>query len=492
MRASREVELYTYPIPWDVINISSAERAAYEAIMREPLDPQYAYTGASTSLFRHLPNVMRPASALQGDGRTRATTTLYLLPLSPWPLCFVAEEALRRFTRIKWSADRYLKLGMTHTPVERIMDSARLSSRNRMTAAATYPRTDFFNRTRHTCAAYERAVEWVIAQPTWRRAPERHLWVYEFPHYYRAALQTELRFRGCAETLYAKVALGVFLTQEDRLPDWAEARAQHRLVLLPFYSPPFFEFDAGRGSSDGGGLEHPEYKDLTVVESSGNGVSCHRFDTGVGGLPKGTSWGCHDAALKHANSVRDAAKFAVSHLTGGSLMSPMKRAEHYNTSALQLKAALYNRSTFCLVPPGDSAITPRISSFIAALCIPVFTFSREFLPFTEMVPWGNISLTVNPFDLLRYQTGHTAALKGKRAMPDNPLEFLRRIPRDEVRRMQRALLDARRHLLYRNDVEGPSAVHSVARELEGAFGECRGRGPGRGPRPQSIPAPGPC
>ena len=483
MHGPRDVDLYTYPIPWDVINISSAARAAYEAIMREPLDPQYAYTGASTSLFRQLPSVMRPASALQGDGRTRAATTLYLLPLSPWPLCFVSDESLRRFTRIKWSADRYLKLSATNTPVERVMDTARLSSRNRMTAAGTYPRTDFFNRTRHTCAAYDRAVEWVVAQPTWRRAPERHLWVYEFPHYYRAALQTELQYRGCAETLYAKVALGVFLTQEDRLPDWAEARAQHLLVLVPFYSPPFFEFDAGR---DGGGLERLEFKDVTVVESSGHGVSCHRFDSGVVGLPKGTAWGCHDAALKQANPVRDAAKFAVSHLPGGSLMSPLKRAEHYNTSALQIKAALYNRSTFCLVPPGDSAITPRISSFIAALCIPVFTFSRQFLPFTGQVPWGNISLAINPYDLLRYQIGHNAALKGKRAMPDNPLEFLRRIPRDEVRRMQRALLDARRHLLYRDDAEGPSAVHTVARELEAAFGGSRGRGQGRGSRPQAC------
>ena len=332
--AHGRVHLHTYPIPWDVMNVSAQQRADYEMLMQESLVPEFAYLGASTSLTRQLPRVLaqRPSSKDQ-------SRALFFLPLSPWPICFVTEPELRRMVRVAWKPGQTEGTwhGVTSRPppVERVMDAARFSSRGRMRTTGMYPRTATFNSTTHTCTAYERAVRWTFEQPTWQRAPERHLWIYEFPHFLRGALLIEQRAKGCAESLHGKMALGIVLAQEDRLKDWREARAQHHLIVIPFYSPSFFEFDVGRATLEA-------HKDVLATESSGRGVSCHRFDHGVAGV-----FSCADDGMNNPNGVRNAVRLATAAL--GEVLSPASRAEHYNVSFLHRKAALYNRSKFCIV-----------------------------------------------------------------------------------------------------------------------------------------------
>ena len=155
-------------------------------------------------------------------------------------------------------------------------------------------------------------------------------------------------------------------------------------------------------------------------------------------------------------------------------LSPADRLSHYHTHFLVRKAAFYNRSNFCLVPPGDSTMTPRISSFIAAACIPVFTVTRDYLPFQSLIPWADVSLSANATDLLKYYSinkrrNASAPANTSATGSENPLDFLRAMPREELTRMQQALLSARYHFLYRD--EAPSAAHSVAHELREAFGK---------------------
>ena len=105
---------------------------------------------------------------------------------------------------------------------------------------------------------------------------------------------------------------------------------------------------------------------------------------------------------------------------------------------------------------GDSAITPRIFSFVAAACIPVFPFSLDYLPFQHLVPWRNISLSVEPCAVSRFRPNSSTP---------NPLEFLTTLPMARIGAMQRELLRVRDHLLFRVEPLGPSAVHSLALEL---------------------------
>lgn len=256
----RGVRLATYAIPWAAINLSAPERAVYESLIAAPPNPEHAYVSASAAIYRMLPGAMAAAPIADRPERHH-NRTLFFLPVSPWHLCFASEEA-RRHARIRW---RPGQPGLP--PVERIMDPVRYSSRTRMRSVHTYPRTLTFNSTTHTCAAYERALRWTFEQPTWQAAPERHLWVYEFPHVLRGALRTEVRMRGCAESVHAKMALGILLAQEDRAYDWRSARAHRHLFLIPFYSPEFFKFDEAAASP-------AEYKDVLAGESSGHGVSC--------------------------------------------------------------------------------------------------------------------------------------------------------------------------------------------------------------------------
>ena len=88
-------------------------------------------------------------------------------------------------------------------------------------------------------------------------------------------------------------------------------------------------------------------------------------------------------------------------------------------------------------------MTPRISSFIAAVCIPVFTVSRDYLPFQRLIPWANISLHVRAKQLLSFYAASKKPDSNHCWQNDsciNPLGFLGDLPDAEVSRMQQALL----------------------------------------------------
>jgi len=129
--------------------------------------------------------------------------------------------------------------------------------------------------------------------------------------------------------------MGILLTQEDRMGDFRSAVARREVILVPFDAPAFFSFDAAAVD------DVRAHKTTLVAESSGAGVSCHRFDR----FPS-SAFACKDPALIHPTSVRQACAQAVRDLPGGVVFSPGNRAKHYGESSLVRKAALYNRSTF--------------------------------------------------------------------------------------------------------------------------------------------------
>jgi hypothetical protein len=349
-------------------------------------------------------------------------------------------------------------------------DSTKLNSRKIMRSAQRWPRSNQFNRTTTcTCRAYDRALAWVFAQPTWLSFPERHLWAFEFPHFCRAALQTEMAAVGHAVSLQAKMALGIFIAQEDRLSDWRQERERGRLFVVPFWGPSFFTLDDEAALAD---------KSVLVAESSGDIDGCHRFDrfapvvaTTLEALPHERSrlpGSCDDKVMRHAHDVRTAARYAAESLPGGRVLKATSRAAHHNTSMLSQKADLYRKARFCVVPPGDSYVTPRIFSFTAAACIPIFTVNRSVLPFHQAVRWERVSLRLEPEPLTHYRFACSRRANRAACEVPNPLaSLLNGLSPEQLRAMQVELLRVRELLIYRK--QAPSAVHTLAQELEGAF-----------------------
>ena len=173
--------------------------------------------------------------------------------------------------------------------------------------------------------------------------------------------------------------------------------------------------------------------------------------------------------MRHAHDVRTAARYAAESLPGGRVLKATSRAAHHNTSMLSQKAELYRKARFCVAPPGDSYVTPRIFSFTAAACIPLFTVNRTVLPFQQAVRWERVSLQLEPEPLLHYRT--VCSRLTKQTAPcehKNPLaSLLSRITPERLRVMQTRLLRVREHLVYRK--HAPSAVHTLALELQVAF-----------------------
>ena len=142
---------------------------------------------------------------------------------------------------------------------------------------------------------------------------------------------------------------------------------------------------------------------------------------------------------------------------------------------MQQKASLYKRSRFCVVPPGDSYITPRIFSFTAAACVPVFTFNRSFLPYQTDVDWPRVSLSINGSKLLSYHSACARTRANATCRKTNPLEeLLGALTPASLRTMQEALLVARERLAYREG-SAPSAVHSLAAEIQRMHAVDKGR-----------------
>ena len=251
------VALYTYDPPLHELNISEAYLADYRTLMRDAPADKHAYTSASWHIHNQLPRVL-PATR-----DVSAPTTLFFVPIAPWHFCLATNEHTR-----------HRHHNFATRSVDRAFDQTRLGARMRMRSALTWPRTKTFLEaaSHHWCPEYERVLDWVFRQPTWHAAPERHLWVFELPHVARATLYSERQHLGRAVSRPAKLARGLLLAQEDRCGDYLDAVAQRKLVLVPFFSPGFFRL---RASTVG---ELAPLKTTLAAESSGDGVTCHRFD----------------------------------------------------------------------------------------------------------------------------------------------------------------------------------------------------------------------
>ena len=566
------LKLYTYRIPWEHMNVSTDERALYESFM-EPHEDHGPYAGAAHAIHRHLPRVL----SAEHDVRVAegSNTTLFWLPLSVWHVCFATKITSRPNLRAKWF-NRSLP-----PPIEEVMGFVKFGSHMLMRTSAVWPRSALTPSC--TCDAYERALSWTFEQPSWVAAPERHLWVFEYSHYARAALAAELRAGSTnhrAVSLLARLALGTIITQEDRLGDWEKLLEASRLVLVPFYSPRYFMYGSSsppragaesislseveqavvptkaprpasaiappitsatasaRSASPIGSAHVLPGKEVLAAESSGHLVACHRFDKGG----KGGFWSCAEPAMREPNGVRRGMSRAASQLAHrhernssaglcGLRVIDKASGSHGTVDALHAKASLYMRSTFCLVAPGDSLITPRIFSFAAAACVPVFPFPLKFLPFRSTIPWANLSLSVDPLAVGRFYLDcrtHEAAPEANRtsqirnshtdsqmtpkgsepaaahssapphsalphsapphsapleSLPRNPLAFLPHLSPRHLTHMQSLLLHYRHYLQYDESSHredngdsaqglGPrpaSAVHALGLELAHRF-----------------------
>ena len=427
------VLLHTYAIPWHAMNTTSSVRNLYQLMMVQGDRDEDSYAGATRAVINQLPHAIPNAAASNYDHRT-----MFILPLSPWHLCFASvlldplamslkqphvSAKLSQNLQSRWKNRSQLP------PVEEIMGFVKYGSRTCMRTSRVWPRSN--HTFPFTCRAFEAAVQWTVDQHTWAEAPERHVWMFEWPHYLRAALAAERHATGGAQSLQGKMALGLLLTQEDRLPDWQVQALSPRghVVLVPFYSPRYFMYPASEpaatadvartaAATDGpakdfltvSSLGHTRagptaeledqphaallsQKDILAASSSGHAVTCHRFDHGYK-----RDWACTDAVMSDAKCVRRGLARAASLLTEGStailshggqvqhldanlsrqprpdrqpeaeasVLYKVHHLKHRTSWALQRKAALYIRSVFCLVPPGDTIITPRIFSYVAA------------------------------------------------------------------------------------------------------------------------------
>ena len=327
--------------------------------MSRPADPASPYSSAAHMVYNQLPRILPPLGDAPADGRT-----LFMMPLSSIHLCYCTEvrQALlrnssgrrRRIAKLNLRNETERLQSFISSSPEAALLSERYSSRTLMRDALLWPR-----KTTGTisCPAYARAVAWVTSTTTWREAPERHLWVYPYPHFLRAALQTELAHAGRAISLFSRMAMGCLLAPEDRGGDWRAARALGHFVAIPFYDPPVFRYDAAGGCAD---------KDVLIAESSGHPVSCHRFD----GSQHGRShWSCVDPGLQLSAAVRPglarachglnaSSSIRLNLVTDGRFALGSRAASAANARAkdvLSTKARLYKRSVFCAVAPCAAA-----------------------------------------------------------------------------------------------------------------------------------------
>mmetsp|Transcript_41531 Transcript_41531/g.102930 ORF Transcript_41531/g.102930 Transcript_41531/m.102930 type:complete len:260 (-) Transcript_41531:50-829(-) len=190
--------------------------------------------------------------------------------------------------------------------------------------------------------------------------------------------------------------------------------------------------------------------------------------------------------MRKARTIRRAVSKALdelslkSHLNTTHTETARTRQAYANLDALiRSKAEIYKRSTFCVIPPGDSAITTRIFSAVASVCIPVFLVPTRFMPFPLSVDWAAISIYIDPLKLLKFEMAPDA--KKASLNMRNPLAIMQQLMEKEparVRAMQAKLSEARWHLLYHDGNASahytgpartvPSAGAALARELVAA------------------------
>jgi len=105
------------------------------------------------------------------------------------------------------------------------------------------------------------------------------------------------------------------------------------------------------------------------------------------------------ATVTHPRFANDASIYIEMFPADDALRSRFARDYEHN------RAALYARSRFCLVMPGDGNTAGRLFDVMVAGCVPVLLFhpdSYPVLPFTRHIPWSEIAVSepvANEFDV---------------------------------------------------------------------------------------------
>ncbi|KAL2938475.1 putative glucuronoxylan glucuronosyltransferase IRX7 [Bienertia sinuspersici] len=107
------------------------------------------------------------------------------------------------------------------------------------------------------------------------------------------------------------------------------------------------------------------------------------------------------------------------------------------------------RSVFCLCPLGWAPWSPRLVESVALGCVPVIIADGIRLPFEDVIPWANISLTVAEHDIV------------------NLGSILDHVARTNLSMIQRNLWDPsmRRALLFNDQIQKGDATWQVLRTL---------------------------
>ncbi|XP_021724377.1 probable glucuronoxylan glucuronosyltransferase F8H [Chenopodium quinoa] len=116
-------------------------------------------------------------------------------------------------------------------------------------------------------------------------------------------------------------------------------------------------------------------------------------------------------------------------------------------------------SVFCLCPLGWAPWSPRLVESVALGCIPVIIADGIKLPFEDVVPWANISLTVAERDVAKLGT------------------ILDHVSRTNLTAIQRNLWDPNvsRALLFNHRIEKGDATWQVLRTLSAKLAHHRSR-----------------
>lgn len=342
-------KLFTYELPFAELGIPADQARRYTDTINGDPPPSFDEGGLYHGVIRDLPRAM-DSWAPGGEANWTAeqtwqdTEVVYLFPASPYHLCKAVE-----YPNKVWGAPWMWMKGVVPLSISWTTGEA---YRNAIANATI------------TCPTFERAMRWLFNQPSWKAAPERHVFPFIMSHVLRIALESDMERYGEPRSIYAKMGQGIIVTAEDRRHDWREAIAAGRVVLAPYYSPPFFMYNGTVASLTSG-------KTIMASTSSSPAVNCHRFDNPR--QPK--RWSCPDLAMRQARFMRAGIGAALNTLNSSKTSAQVTRRRRggtfdHLTDILHEKADTYKSSVFCIIPPGDSAITTRIYSAVQALCIP--------------------------------------------------------------------------------------------------------------------------
>ena len=116
---------------------------------------------------------------------------------------------------------------------------------------------------------------------------------------------------------------------------------------------------------------------------------------------------------------------------------------------LRRTALEMSRAVFCLIVAGDSAITDRLYTAVAAGCIPVIVADELRGAFPSTVPWESFWVRVSMNGFARH--------------PEHVLDLLRGMEPSAIRRLQQELAAHRADVLY--DAPGSRVASNFLREL---------------------------